>query len=176
MFSKLSIHSMLLFVSSSGTGSSSRKCWFRQKQKLRKLLFAFGYNLMNSLPNEPENPLSPPACSWFHLDRMSMIPLLVLILAHGDVFPRPGPGFQGAAALCRAEVWVSAVTVGQTEVSARATVAVANWCWCCVAILRVVSNAIIIVKIDLFSIFWANNKSPEFFIIKFPVIVPVASL
>ena len=76
---------------------------------------------MNPLPDEPENTFSPPLCSRFHLDRVSII-LHVIVLTHRDV--ATWAGLQGVTAISRAEV--RAVALGQTEVAASATVAVAD--------------------------------------------------
>ena len=51
---------------------------------------------MNPLPDEPENTFSPPLCSRFHLDRVSII-LHVIVLTHGDV--AAWAGLQGVAAI-----------------------------------------------------------------------------
>ena len=60
------------------------------------MLLSFRDNLMNPLPDEPENTFSPPLCSWFHLDRVSII-LHVIFLTHGDV--ATWAGLQGVAAI-----------------------------------------------------------------------------
>ena len=156
---KLSIQTKLLFVSSSSRGLVvvPGNVKFRQKLKLRKLLLSFGDNLMNSLPNEPENSFSPPLCSWFHLDGVSII-FHVLVLTNGDV--SSWSWLQGVAALSWAEV--RAVAGGQTEVAAGAAAAVADWCRISVAILFVSGKIGKLVYTRLLSHFGANYKSPEF--------------